>query len=129
MLENSSCTLCGLEGRILVVADKQSKWCTCLCILHDSLCFLALMEQDFILLAVSMKIASGRGGEQLTSEDLAGAELLAILRMTGLGLSAEDIEAYKVLMEEIPDEEDELDIELRLLNFLKERNLLGVSDE
>lgn len=125
-MEKHFCTICGEEGRSLAVSIGGEHFFTCLCTAHDVICLKSLMEKDFWVLA-SHLVASATNSSVVAigEEELDVAFWFAACRMAGLGLSPENVEDLSQLINGMDEDEDDLDLEMKVLMFAFENNLLG----
>ncbi len=122
MQEVSFCTICGADGYVLSLEVDGQMFASCLCGNHDILCIASLMEENFDVLADVLLSAAPEGTFADRESAKSSACLMAIFRAAALGLSSDDVKELKLLEQNLP--EDALDVEMCVLSFLSDRNLL-----
>jgi hypothetical protein len=129
-MEKHFCTICGNEGRVLPVSIDDEHFFTCLCVMHDMICLKSLLDKDFWVLASHLVASATKSLDvEIGQEELDAAFWFAACRMTGLGLTPESVENLGQLINEMDDDEDDIDLEMKVLVFAFENNLLGETSE
>jgi len=122
MSEESFCTICGEEGKVLLLEVEEQMLWSCLCLEHDSMCLASLLDNDFSELAKLLLEACPDGVLEDMDAAKRSASLLAFFRAASVGISPSAIDAMREFMVDLPEEP--LDIEMSVLTFLHEQNLL-----
>lgn len=134
-MDEHFCTICQQEGRALPVLIDGEQFFTCLCVAHDVLCLKSIIDKDFSVLAAHLVFAAAESSEafsdaksvliEVGDEQLDLAVWFATCRMSGLGLSPKNVESLGQLINEMDENEDDIDLEMKVLVFAFENGLLG----
>jgi len=118
------CTICEATGRAVKVQLYGEELVSSLCVAHDAMCAMCVLEDDFTPLAEI--VSKGSNGVLSLEESFGPARVLAGIRMAAYGISPQTLQDFAGMLSELSEETDELDLEMRILNFLIEKKLVQI---
>jgi len=118
-----SCHICSEPGNLITGFIDGKEYASVLCMAHDICCLSAAMIDDYTFLADMLSAPDAPDDPE--SRETA-ARILVAFRMSGLGLTPEDILQFAALVENAEEDADHFDVEWSVLNFLVERGVLNI---